>query len=154
MVISKNTLFIWLFIIVFSPFLVYKLVWIARSEKTNGVMGFVGKSYTGQIVHRYAVIRFRVGKDSIWFNGNDNILFKEDEMVPVRYQKHHPADARIDKFPAIWGDTLVYGGIPVLILLLVFLHPHIFPRHTKFRLSGKMPFIQAIQAQPVISALP
>lgn len=144
MLLSKNKFFLLLFVIAFGPFLVYKLVWIARSEKVNGVMGFVGKSYTGQLVHNYSVVSFQVGKDTIWMNGNDNIFFKKGEAVPIRYQKHNPNDARLDIFPSIWGDTLVYGGIPVIILLLLFLHPHIFHRHTRFRLSRKKPLVQAI----------
>lgn len=156
MLLSKNKFFLLLFLITFSPFLIYKLVWIARSEKVNGVMGFVGKSYTGQIGHSYSVVSFQVGKDTIWMNGNDNIFFKKGSAVPIRYQKHDPNDARLNIFPSMWGDTLVYGGIPVAILLLLFLHPHIFPRRTKFRLSGKRPFVQAIPApanlQPVNNA--
>jgi len=144
MLFSKNSFFLLLFVITFSPFLVYKLIWIARSEKVNGVMGFIGKSYTGQLVHNYSVISFQVGKDTIWFNGNDNIFFKKGEAVPVRYQKSDPNEVRLNIFPSMWGDTIVYGGIPVAILLLLFLHPHIFPRRTKFRLSGKKPFVQVV----------
>jgi hypothetical protein len=31
---------------------------MAGNQKTNGIMGFVGKSYSGQIVHVYSVIQF------------------------------------------------------------------------------------------------
>lgn len=152
MLLNKNKFFLLLFVMAFGPFLAYKLVWIARSEKVNGVMGFVGKSYTGQLIHYYSVISFQAGKDTIWMNGNDNIFFKKGEAVPIRYQKNDPQDARLDIFPSMWGDTIVYGGIPVAILLLLYLHPHIFPRRTKFRLSGKRPFLQVIpppdQLQP------
>jgi hypothetical protein len=151
MIIRKSTLFLFLFTIVFGPFLIYKLLWIARSEKTNGIMGFAGKSYTGTLAHTYAVISFRVGKDTIWFNGNDNILYQEGETVPVRYQKHNPYEARIDIFPSMWGDTLVYGGGPVLVLLVLFLHPHVFPRGSKFRLSLKKPFIQLLSEERGVS---
>ena len=144
MIIRKTTLFLFLFSIVITPFLVHKLLWIVRSAKADGTMGFVGKSYTGTLVHFYAVISFRVGKDTIWFNGNDNILYKEGETVPVRYQKKNPYEARINIFPSMWGDTLVYGGAPVLVLLMLFLHPQIFPRQSRFRLSGKKPFIHLV----------
>jgi hypothetical protein len=148
MILRKHTFFLLLFVITFAPFLIYKLVWIAHSERTMGVMGFVGKSYTGQIQHYYSVISFQANNDTIWFNGNDNIFFKEGELVPVRYQKHQPSEARVDIFPSMWGDTLVYGGIPVLILLVLYLHPHIFPRNTRFRFSSRKPFIHLIQKGP------
>lgn len=152
MLIRKNTLFLLLFVITFAPFLVYKLLWIVRSEKTNAILSFRGKSYTGQLIHHYTVIGFMAGKDTFWFNGNDNIFYKAGETIPVRYQKNNPQDARLNIFPSIWGDTLVYGGIPVLILLVLFLHPHIFPRSTLFRLSGKKPFIQVLQEERSASA--
>lgn len=104
-------------------------------------MGFVGKSYTGTIIHSYSNIRFKVGNDTIWFNGNDNIFFKEGEVVPVRYQKDNPYDVRIDIFPSIWGDTLVYGGIPVVLLIALFLHPQVIPRGSRIRLSTKKPLL-------------
>src|ERR1700730_8109361 len=112
MTISRTTFFLALCILVVGPFLLYKIVWLAQSEKANGIMGFVGKSYSGQIAHVYSVIKFIAGKDTIWFNGNDNILYQPGEVVPVRYQRDNPSEARIDVFPGMWGDTIVYGGIP------------------------------------------
>lgn len=126
------------------PFILYKVLWLVNSTKTNGIVSFTGKSITGQIMHRYSVILFMVDEDSIWFNGNDNILFKEGETVPVRYISSHPADARINTFSAIWGDTLVYGGLPVLILLVIFLHPQIIPRQSIIKLATKRPFIEVV----------
>lgn len=107
-------------------------------------MGFVGKNQTGQLVHRYSVISFNVGRNTIRFNGNDNIFFKENEPVPVRYQRNHPEEARIDVFSAIWGDTLVYSGIPVLILIVVFLDPKIIPLRSKVKLSVRKPFVKIL----------
>lgn len=144
MLFSRTRFFLILFIIISAPFLVHKMVWLAGSEKANGVMSFAGRSYTGQIGHVYAVIWFVAGKDTIWFNGNDNILFKPGETVPVRYQRRHPRDARIDVFPSMWGDTLVYGGIPVAILLVVFLHRGIVPLRSRIAVSSKRPFVQIV----------
>lgn len=107
-------------------------------------MDFVGKSQTGMIGHSYSVISFRAGKDTIWFNGNDNILFKEGAPVPIRYQRTNPKDARINVFASIWGDTLVYGGIPVLILIVIFLDPKIIPLRSKIILKNKRPFVKII----------
>lgn len=144
MVISRTKFFLILFLIISTPFLVHKIIWLARSQKVNGTMSFEGRAYTGQIGHVYSVIWFVAGRDTVWFNGNDNILFKPGETVPVRYQKHHPSDARINVFPSIWGDTLVYGGIPVAILLIVFIHPGIVPRRSKIAVNAKRPFVQIV----------
>lgn len=144
MTLSKNIFFSILFAILIIPFLFYKITWLIQSEKTNGTMSFVGKSITGQLEHRYAVIVFTAGKDTIWFNGLDNILFKEGEKIPVRYQKKDPADARIDVFASIWGDTLVYGGIPLAMLLIIFLHPQIVPRNSLLELTLKKPFVKIV----------
>jgi hypothetical protein len=64
--------------------------------------------------------------------------------VPVRYQRDHPEEARIDVLSAIWGDTLVYGGIPVLILIVVFLDPKIIPLRSRVKLSVKKPFVKIL----------
>ena len=108
-------------------------------------MGFVGKAYSGQIAHVYSVIKFGVQKDTFWFNGNDNILYKPGEKVSVRYQVNNPREARINVFPSIWGDTVVYGGIPLIILLVVFVHPGIIPYRSKLVLSMKKPFIRNVE---------
>ena len=142
MTLSKPLFFLLLHCIISAPFLIYKITWLAQSVKVNGEMGFIGKSYTGTYVHNYSNIRFKAGKDTIWFNGIDNIFFKEGETVPVRYQRSNPYEARIDTFAAIWGDTVVYGGIPVIILIALFLHPAVIPRRSRIRLSIKKPFVE------------
>jgi hypothetical protein len=117
-----------------------------QSTKVNGVMGFVGKSYAGQIVHVYSVIKYPVGNDTLWFNGNDNILYPPGEIVPVRYQVNNPSEARINIFTSIWGDTIVYGGIPLIIALISFIHPEIVSKKARIMLSRQKPFLH-IQAE-------
>ena len=141
MLFTKLKFFLLLFVLIGTPFLVYKINWLLHSQRTVGTMSFVGKNQTGQIGHIYSVVWFVAGKDTIWFNGNDNILFKPGEPVPVRYQKDNPNEARLDLFPSIWGDTIVYGGGPLLVLIALFLHRGIMPHQSKVRLSKKRPFI-------------
>ena len=81
----------------------------------------------------------------VWFNGNDNVLFKPGEIIPVRYTVDNPKDARIDNFVSIWGDTIVYGGIPALVILIIFLQPLIVPRNSKLRLAMRKPYILILQ---------
>lgn len=141
MTVRRPIFFLCAFLLLTSPFLIYKIKWLSGSAKATGMVGFTGQSYTGQIGHTYAVVLFKVGRDTVWFNGFDNLLFPKGAIVPVRYQKNDPWEARIDVFASIWGDTLVYGGIPTLILLVLFLHPAIIPYRSRLRLSRKKPFI-------------
>lgn len=144
MIISKWLLYSFLLLLVITPFIAYKTIWLAGSSKATGTMGFVGKNQTGQYMHTYSVIFFKVGETEYWFNGIDNILLKEGEQVAIRYQKKNPYDARLDMLVSIWGDILVYAGILVAVLTAVFLHPHIIKRGTRFLIQKKMPLIQAV----------
>ncbi len=140
--LSKSALFGCILFLVLAPFLLCKLVWLADSEKATGTMGFKGKTQTGQYVHNYSVIFFKIDTVEYWFNGLDNVFFKNGEKVAIRYKKKDPYDAKIDSFVSIWGDTLVYGGIPLAILVVVFLHPHIIRRGSRFVIQKKMPLIR------------
>jgi len=142
MIISRKTFFSILFGLITLPFLLHKIIWLAGSSEAVGIMGFVGKAYSGQIVHEYSVVKFGVQKDTFWFNGNDNILYKPGEKVPVRYQVKNPREARINIFSSIWGDTVVFGGIPLIILLIVIMHPQIVPYSAKILINRSRPFIQ------------
>ncbi len=116
-----------------------------NSKTVMGTMGFVGKEYSGQIVHVYSVIKFPCKGETIWFNGNDNIIFKPGEAVPVRYSANNPHNARIDCFTSVWGDTVVYGGLPALVILFAYIHPIIVPRKSKLVLSRKKPYLKLVR---------
>jgi hypothetical protein len=141
MIIGKQSFFLVLFTILILPFLVYKLLWITNSVESTGSMRYVGKRSSGQLTSEYSVIRFFVGKDTIWFNSMDNFILEKGTVIPVRYQRHRPADARINSFAGLWGDTLLYI-VPLLVILLIsFLHADIVPRGSRLRVSVKQPFI-------------
>lgn len=144
MTLGRTYFFLVLFSILIIPVLIPKIVWLAGSVKTNGTMSFIGKRFSGQMDDVYSVIWFMAGKDTVWFNGRNNIFFKEGETVPVRYQRDYPTDAKLDIFLALWGDTLIYGGLPLLVLLIIFFHPHIIPYSSKIRPLLKKPFIEIV----------
>jgi hypothetical protein len=126
------------------PFIVYKFIWLSRSKATNGVMCFMGKAQEGQLVRVYPVIKFSSdGQDTVFFNGNDDLEFKRGDIVPVRFQKNDPTDARINRFAGIWVDSIINASVPLLILLITFLHPDIIPRKSKI-VVGKKPFIKFV----------
>jgi len=142
MIMSKPIFFAMLFAIVVAPFWLFKLGWVMRSKKAQGVMAFAGMGFAGdQIKEDYSVISFRVGEDRIWFNGLGNLPYKPGDKLGVRYQPGDVYDVRVDTFAGIWGDTLVYSGIPALILLVLFLHPLVVPWGSRIRLTARKPFI-------------
>jgi len=146
MVMAKTTFFLALFLLIIIPLLVPKAIWLIHSQKATGFMAFTGQGNAGdQIVRPYSAIYFQHGKDTIWFNGLGNLHIKPGTPIPVRYQVDNPYDARVDIFEGIWGDTLVYGSAPLIILLVMFLHPEVVPRRSKIRLTLQRPFIKLIQ---------
>ncbi len=145
MVLSRNSFFLLLAALILLPLVFYKLAWLAGTRETTGTMYFTGHGNLGSIlgISTYPVIRFRNGKDTIVFNGNVNIPLKPDELVSVRYQADNPADAKVNSFTCIWGDTLAYELGPFLILLVVFFHPDLVPKNAKVIL-GKKPWVRFV----------
>ncbi|MBS1608457.1 MAG: hypothetical protein JSS70_06810 [Bacteroidetes bacterium] len=144
MIFSRTSIFLISLVVVITPFLLPKLIWLSNSEKAIGTMRFVGKSYTGQLIHVYSEISFPAKNDTFWFNSNDNTVFNIGEKVPVRYQKNDPTDARVSIFSNIWSDTVIYGSGPVIILLLVFFHPKGISRSFRLRVSSNRPYIKVV----------
>jgi hypothetical protein len=142
MIMHRITFFLGLFGILLIPLLVPRILWLLRAEKTMGIMAFETRGTAGdQLPLTYSLIYFRHGKDTVWFYGVPGLGLKKDQLVPVRYQSGNPADAKIDLFIALWGDILVYGGVPFLMLLVIFLHPDVIPYRSRVRLTRKRPFI-------------
>jgi hypothetical protein len=48
----------------------------------------------------------------------------------------------------LWGDILVYGGIPTFILLICFIHPDVVPRGSGLLLTLKSPYIRLWSTHP------
>ena len=140
--LSRNSFFLLLFGIFIFPVLAYKMIWLVTTKKTTGTMYFTGHGNLGSVlgISTYPVIRFIFGKDTIFFNGNVNIPLKEGEVVPVRYQRNDPSDAKINTFVCIWGDSLAYCLGPFLILMVIFFHPDLIPKKSRVVL-GRKPLI-------------
>jgi hypothetical protein len=146
MILSRNSFFIILFGLIISPFLFYKMIWLTGTRETTGTMYFTGHGNLGSVlgVSTYPVIRFRLGKDTIYFNGNVNLPLKEGQQVPVRYQKNNPQDAKINEFTCIWGDTMAYALAPLLFFLIVFFHRDLVPKKAKIQLTRERPWAKFV----------
>ncbi len=143
MIIGKIPFFLILFFLIAIPLLTLRLIWLARSRTAVGVMGFEGRGTAGeQIPLTYSNLHYQPGKERIWFTAPPGLGYREGDPVPVRYLPASETDARVDSFIGLWGDILVYGGIPEFILLICFLHPELVPWGSRLRLTLKRPYIR------------
>lgn len=85
MLLKRNQFFLLLLLVFVVPIVAYKVCWLVRSQRTLGVMCFTGHTLETVGVSRHPVIRFRAGGDSIFFNGNSNVEYRNGDLVPVRY---------------------------------------------------------------------
>lgn len=146
MVLSRTQFFLAFILLLITPLLTYKVIWLLRAKKTTGV--FVVESYgpaLDQIRFPYSIIYFIAGKDSVFFKGPPKLGLPEKASVPVLYQPGNPTDARLDSFGGIWTGTIIYGGIPLLFLLVILLHPHIVPYKSSIMLTKSKPFIRVVK---------
>jgi len=149
MAFSKNQFFLILGIVFIAPFVVNKLVWLANSQLVEGEMRFTGHGNLGSAlgISSYPVIKFMLGRDSIYFNGNVNLDLKPGEHVMVRYQKNNPSDAIVNNFVCIWMGTVAYALLPILVLLVVYIIPDrldpIIPKGSSV-IIGKSPLIRIV----------
>jgi hypothetical protein len=145
MVVRRTTFVLGVFFLVFFVLTGSKLVWLMRSKQTTGYFAFQGRGNAlEQIRLPFSEIYYRLGNDTVWFRGPGKLNFKSNTPVTVWYQPGDPTDAKLGTFFGLWGNTAVYGGIILLVVLAVFIHPGIVPRHARLRLSYKKPFIQIV----------
>ena len=142
MTLSRNAFFLSLLLICISPVVLWKIVWLSKTTATNGKVWFTGKTLElDGSISSHLVILFLAGKDSIHFNAPANLPFKQGETVPVRYVNGKPSEARVNTFLRIWGDAIVYGIWPVLVLLVIYLIPEsldpLVPRRSKVQFDRK-----------------
>src|SRR5579863_4450056 len=148
MQLNRTQFFLLLFIVLIGPFIIYKIYWLCNSRHTTGIVYFIGHTLElqgGISTHR--VIMFKTDKSTITFNAGMFDPCKPGDSVPVLYQKNNPSDARENLTSRIWGDTLVYSLLPLLVLLVIFLTPDsldpLIPKKSKIIL-GKKAFIRIV----------
>lgn len=142
MLLTKPRFFLLVSTLVLLPAPVYRLVWILRAQATTGKAAFEGKTLNGQFSNSYTVVRFYTASgDTVFVNGPDEIQYKMGESIPLLFPNNQPSQARIRSFTGLWLDTVLYSIFPFLLLLIIYLHPAIFPRGTTF-LLGKKPLLK------------
>jgi hypothetical protein len=125
------------------PFFLPNLIWLLRSQKTTGKVEGIGAAAGISLgPDTYAYVSFEAGRDTFYFQGMDDD-FTRGDVVPVRYQKKNPEDARVATFYSIWGKTIAYCGAPLIFWIICFFAPDIVPKGSKIRI-GKKPFLKLI----------
>jgi hypothetical protein len=102
-------------------------------------MWFTGHDNLGSAlgISTYPVIRFKAGRDSLYFKGNIEMPLHKGETVSVRYQEKNPSDAKINQAICIWGDTLAYSLLPLLLVLTLFFQRDIIPKKSMIVLGRR-----------------
>jgi hypothetical protein len=145
MIIHRTKFFLVLICLYITPLVLYRVIWLLQSKKTTGIFAFVTYgSALDQIRSPYSEIYFKHGIDTVWFQEPGKLKYKPGAIVPVRYLAGNPSNARLDTFRSLWMATIVYGGIPLLVLLAISLHPEIVPYRKKVMLTRKKPFVWVV----------
>jgi hypothetical protein len=95
MVLGRNAFFMLIFFVLACPFVVYKVVWISRSQKTMGRVLFRGRRIEVQGTSDHWVIKYRCGNDSLFFDTEDDLDMVKGALVSVRYQKNRPGGKHV-----------------------------------------------------------
>ena len=144
MIFGRLSFFLILLLLVVSPFFLTKLIWLSGTKLTTATVSFMGKRYSGVFTDVYPVIVFTAGKDSIWFDGDNDLVLEEGQTIPVRYTLSNPSDARIATFRGLWVDTLVYSAVPAIVILALSCHPLVIPYRSRVRVLRKKPYLQLV----------
>jgi hypothetical protein len=139
--LSRNQFFLVLSVFMIWPFYVQKSIWLIKSRKAVGQMLFTGHGNFGSVLglSEYPVIRFAIGRDTQYFNGNMKLDLKPGQPVSIRYPPGNPSEAKVNAFVCLWGDSIAYSLLPTLVLFVLYFHPGIIPRKTHIVL-GRKPF--------------
>ena len=142
MTIGKFPFFLILFFLIGIPMVAPRLIWLARSRTVKGIMGFAGRGTVGeQLQQTYDYMYIPSGDEKIWVNVSGGTGYQPGDSVSLRYLPSDGINARVNSLIGLWGDILVYEGIPELMLLISFLHPQVVPGGSKLRLSRRRPFV-------------
>lgn len=144
MLFSKNAFFLILLLVLTLPFVLPKVIWLLRSQKTTGVVEGIGHA-SGISLGRdtYAYTSFVVGKDTFYFQGKDD-NYEKGNVIPLLYQKNDPEDAKVATFYSLWGSTIAYCGVPIMFWIICFFAPDIVPKGSSI-LIGKRPFLKVVK---------
>jgi hypothetical protein len=119
------------------PLVAYKCIWLMQSRKVNGIFAFESLGPALDQIRLW----FRSGNDTVWLKGPAGLHRNSGDVVPIRFIPGNGNTAKVDNFKGIWMGTVIYGGIILLVLIAVFVHPEIIPYRSRVKLTGRQPFV-------------
>ena len=145
MIIHRTKFFLALISIYVIPLVAYKCIWLMQSRKVNGIFAFesLGPALD-QIRFPHSEFWFRNGKDTVWIIGPGGLHLKKGAIVPLRYIPGNETHAKVDNFKGMWMGTVIYGGIILLLLIAIAVHPEIVPYRSRVMLMGRQPFVKVV----------
>lgn len=145
MIIHRTKFFLALFSILVIPLVAYRCIWLMQSRKVNAIFAFesLGDALA-QIRFPHSEFWFKDGDDTVWLKGPGSLHLKEGAIIPVRYIPGNEDKSVPDTFRGIWLGTIIYGGIPFLVLLVIFLQPAIIPYKSRVKVMRRQPFVSLV----------
>ena len=139
MTLTRNQFFLVALLICLVAAFSYKVWWFVTSKEAVGEVYFIGHGNLGSSlgISTYEVIRFTANCDTIIFNNNLYLHLKVGQPVRILYQSDNPEDAKVNTFKAMWAEPLIYSLWPIVVLIVFYLMPEVFPKKAKVVLGGK-----------------
>lgn len=145
MIIHRTKFFLALISIWVIPLVAYKCIWLMQSRKVNGIFSFEGHGNAlEQIRFPHSEFWFKDGNDTVLLKGPGSLHLKKGAVIPLRYIPGNEDNSLPDTFRGIWLGTVIYGGIPLLVLFVIFLQPEIIPFKSRVKLTGKQPYVSLV----------
>lgn len=134
---SKWTAYIIGLLIIRTPFIFYKIIWLSKTRTVKACVVSVNRTKHLRYEQEYPVYEYTVGEYRYRKSGNYNMPFKAGDSVFLRYKVSNPLTARLDTLWGLWIDTFLYSGVLVLIWSMIFLHRKIIPEGSDILITHK-----------------
>jgi hypothetical protein len=130
MVLKRNQFYLLLLGLFISPFILYKIGWLAFSKKTTGTVEYIGETRGRRIGRQaYPVVQFTTdSKHVVTISGDYNLPYAPGDDYPIRYNRFNETDARLDTFWGCWIETVIWSIIVFVIISIIFIRPDIVPK--------------------------
>ena len=102
------------FILLLSPLVVYRVIWLKRSNVTKGVVLYINQTAFTRPSQTYPVIQFKTEEYTVKVTGHYNSPYEEGDSVRLRYIPSNPTNYKIDTFWNCWIDVIIWAGFLLL----------------------------------------
>jgi len=122
MILSRFEFYLFGLFIIFSPLVIYKVIWIGRSVTTTGTIISVTSKKSFRKSPRIVnlVIQFKAGDKKITFTGRYGAPFEIGDQLPIRYIPGNPINCRINKLWNCWAEVIIVNGFFLLLWSFLF----------------------------------